>query len=274
MSEKRANKPLCAVISGVFALLAIVGAVLYYLPSFAYFGDAALNKTFSEAVVRACVAGFLISLAVYGGETSLFGYKIKGGRKGLAIVSPCFIVAIVNFPFSALIGGGATITRGDLILLVVIDCVLIAVTEEVFFRGLLQNYFAERLKDRRYPLVLTVLVTNAVFALWHLVNLFSAGVGETLLQVVYTFLVGSMLSFMITESKNLWLCVITHAVFDVGGSISSVGVGNFQDTIFWVLTVSVGIIVGAYVVCFLFFRQKKQNETRDLRFTVQSGGKK
>ena len=256
MSGKLKNKPVNAVIAAVFAVLATVSVVLYYLPAFAYFKDDAADRIFSEAIIRACVAGFLIALCFYSGERETLSAKTVG-KKSVLAVAPCFLVAIVNFPIFALATGGAKITRTDLIWLVAVNCVLIAVVEEVFFRGILQNYFAERLKDKKHSIILTVLITSAAFAAWHLVNLFTgAGVGQTLLQVVYTFLVGAMLSFIVIESKNIWLCVVVHAIFDLGGAIPTIGTGNFQDTAFWIMTVSVGVAVGAYVT-FSIWRKSK-----------------
>ena len=132
--------------------------------------------------------------------------------------------------------------------------------EEVFFRGLLQPIFYKIVKGKKYDVILSVLMTSAAFAAWHLVNLLSgASVGATLLQVVYTFLLGCMFSFMIVETGCVWWCVLAHAIFDVGGRIVLLlGGGDFQDAIFWILTIGVGVLVGVYVFVMLIRRQKKK----------------
>ena len=59
---------------------------------------------------------------------------------------PCFLVAVVNFPFSALISGTLVINRMDLMPLYIIYVILIALLEEFIFRGfvitLLYNFLS------------------------------------------------------------------------------------------------------------------------------------
>ena len=242
--------------------LCVAAIILYYLPSFAYTDDVKQSDLIGDTLIRLFAVVFLVCVLLAGGEGGVLRPRLKGLTTTLLVCLPCFFVAIVNFPFSALVKGVAVVERGDLIWLFVINCILIAVIEEVFFRGIFQAIIYSRLKGRRFDLIWTVVITSAFFALWHLTNLIGgAGIGDTLLQVVYTFLLGCMFSFMFVKTGSLYPCIIAHAVFDVGGRlIPTLGSGVFQDVVFWVLTIAVGVLCGVYVTVMLFKMQKEREE--------------
>ena len=71
------------------------------------------------------------------------------------------------------------------------------------------------------------------------------------------------------KTKNLWLCVLIHAIFDFGGlltsiyvkqeeKILSVAIGDpWQSKLFWVLTIVVGALCAGHVVYSLLKLDKK-----------------
>ena len=232
----------------VLFVLCIGIAVTFSIPDLIPYPDKTLGSLIEETVSRLAIGIFLIVLMVTRGYADTFKPKWRG--KYLLWSIPCFLVAIVNFPFSALIGGSAVIERVDLIWLFLLKCIAIALLEEIFFRALLLPLFMERFAKNKYRVLISVLGSSALFALIHLFNLFfGAGVGETMLQVGYTFLIGCMLAVMMLKTKNIWLCVIVHAVFDVGGTIVyDLGSGAFQDMTFWILTAVAGALCAVHVI--------------------------
>ena len=257
------NKAYIVAIAALSAV-ALAAAVLYYLPWFAYSTDKAVDELVGGVLIRGAVSALLILLAIKSPDKHLLVPDLSSFWKNLLVGLPCFAVAVVNFPFSALISGFARVERLDLIWLFALNCILIGVTEEVFFRGILQSYIAGLFKKSNYDVVFTVAVTSAVFALWHLFNLFSSGFGAVAFQITYTFLIGAMLSVTILMTKSVWLCVAIHALFDFGGAIvSTLGSGNFQDDFFWASTIAVGLAVGAYIIMKLVDLQKKSNEQKN-----------
>lgn len=245
----------------LFSLFALVcaAAAIYYLPGVRFFADKTANGLFKEVLLRFFTAAFAVFAAASTKSKDLLLPKIKRLPKNLLIILPCIAVAVVNFPFSALIGGKATVERYDLIPLLLINCLSIAVLEETIFRALLWRFFADKLKNSRYNLFLTAITTSALFGVWHLLNLFSgAAIGSTILQVLYTFLLGAAFSFVIASTGDLWLPVALHAVFDFGGSlVYRLGSGEFQDAAFWILTLTVGALCAIYVIIGFVRLQKK-----------------
>ncbi len=196
-----------------------------------------------ETVPRLAAGGFLCLFMVMKGYGKVFLPKWKGVHLLWAI--PCFAVAAANFPFSALISGSAVIDRIDLLWLFLLKCFGIALLEESFFRALLVPILrGEKGRD-----LFAVLVSAALFAAMHLINLFSGNVGAVFLQVGYTFLLGCMFAVMLLKTENVWLCILTHFLFDIGGTIvTDLGHGPFQDTVFWVLTAVVGVLCAVHIV--------------------------
>ena len=261
------------------AVVFIASLVLYYIPQFVFTEDKTVNELIFGVLIRGSVSVLLILLALGNSDGYLLAPNRKELGKNLLLFLPCFAVAVVNFPFSALISGSTIaiggfilqanwvnhvypwlekVDRPELIWLFFLSCLTIGVSEEIFFRGLLQTYLSGVFKNSRIGIMLTVIVTAAAFALWHLFNAFTSSLGSVLYQVSYTFLLGGMLSALMLMTKDIWLGVIFHTLFDFGGHIvNTLGHGAFQDTVFWILTYSVGILCGVYIVFNLIRLQLK-----------------
>ena len=236
-----------ALLIGIFAICAGI-AVVFGLPNLIPYSDKALGNLVQDTVPRLSICIFLVVLLALRGYASVL--KPKWRRSHLLWSIPCLLVAVANFPFGALISGEAVIERWGLIWIFALKCIAIALLEEIFFRAIVLPFFMERFANNRYRVLISVLGSSSLFALMHLINLFfGAGIGETMLQVGYTFLLGCMLAVMMLKTKNIWLCVIVHALFDFGGNIvTDLGRGSFQDVTFWILTAVAGLICTVHII--------------------------
>ncbi len=230
--------------------LCFIAAVVFGIPEIKLLPDAAAALLLSETLSRAFFTAFFICLLVLFGQTYLLRFPKRSFPRALLWSIPCFLVAVVNFPFSALITGSAQITRAELIPLFALLCIFIGISEELMFRGILHDFIKRRLSNRKNGYILSVLLSAAVFGLWHLVNLiYGAGFGATMLQVGYSFLIGAMLAVVLDKTKNIWLCALLHALFDFGGLlVDYLGTGNVHDLVFWILTAVFGVLCGAYIL--------------------------
>lgn len=220
--------------------------------------DGTLNLLLKESMPRLAAGLYLILFMLLMGFGKPFLAKWRPMHLLWAI--PCLAVAAVNFPYSALISGTAAILRVDLLWIFLLKCLGIALLEEAFFRALLVPI----LRGKRGGDLMAVLVSAALFAAMHLLNLISGNVGAVMLQVGYTFLLGCMFAVMLLYTGNVWLCVIVHFFFDVGGTIvPDLGYGNFQDMIFWILTAVMGILCAVHIVLtFVYLQKNKIPKTR------------
>lgn len=258
MTKKTRNLIILGVLFAACAALVIV----FEIPCLIVFKDETLGKLISSIVPRVAVTGFLCALLVIYGYGEILKFKRQNFLKNLLWCVPCFLVALANFPYSALANGSAVIVRTDLLWLFIIKCLAIALMEELFFRAALVSVFSEIFEKKKYGVFLTVICSAAVFALTHLLNLFyGAGFGATALQVGYTFLIGCMLAVAFIYTKSVWLCVAVHTLFDIGGLIvGDLGKGAFQDTVFWVLTAVCGVICAAHIIYTLIKLQRKTDD--------------
>ena len=219
--------------------------------------DALANKLLCGFLSRIGLSFlFVFLLYQFGGKKyMLFN---KSFLKSMVWALPCFMVAFINFPYSAIITGGATIDRTDLIGLYILFVLGIAILEELIFRGVLMLLVEDLFKNNKHKYLLTALICSLVFSLFHLTNLLvGAGVADTLLQCIYTFLIGGMLSITLIKTKNIWLCVLIHAIFDFGGLlIIQIGSGNPWDLWFWILTITGGVLCAGHILVTLLRLEK------------------
>lgn len=226
----------------------VLATVPFGIPGLISYPDETAGKLVSETAPRLIVGAFLLFLLLTHGFGAPLRPRVSG--KNLLWSLPCLLVALVNFPFSALIRGTATVERVDLLWLFLLKCCSVALFEECFFRGLLVPLFYEKCKKNAFGVPLSAALSAAIFGAVHLFNLFSgAGVGATFLQVGYCFLIGFMLAVTLLRTGDLWLCVAIHALFDVGGMIvTDLGSGAFQDAVFWGLTVAAGVLCAVHIL--------------------------
>ena len=241
-------------------LLFILGTICFI------FFDVKPITVLEDPLANKLLCGFIARV----GLSLLFSWMLYqyGGRKFIVFdrnfpkyllwALPCFMVALINFPVSALISGKAEIVRTDLLGLYALYVISVALLEEFIFRGVLLIIVSDLMRGKRYQYLLTALICSAVFSLFHLTNLFEGmGIGDVLLQCLYTFLIGGMLVITMLKTRNVWLCVLIHALFDFGGLlIVHLGVGNPWDTIFWILTFVGGALCAGHVVYSLLKLEK------------------
>lgn len=239
----------------IFVLLAVTAAtlLLFEFAEVRLCADDKANALWCDIIPRLVTGAAATAVLFFLGYGKILLPVSKGSGRALLWCLPCLAVVLVNFPFSALIRGNAQVTRPDLIGLFALKCLSIGWMEEALFRGVLFCVIAEWQKDKKRGVMTTVILSSAIFALYHLCNLFSgAAVGTTLLQVGYSFLTGAMFAATYLRTKNIWSCVFFHALFDFGGLlIYDLGTGSVHDEVFWILTAIAGAICFVHVLRFL-----------------------
>ena len=241
-------------------LLFILGALCFI------FFDVRPITILEDPLANRFLCGFIARI----GLSLLFGWLLYqyGGLKFMVFTRqfpkyllwslPCFMVAFINFPFSGLITNKVEIIRTDLIGLYALYVLSIAILEEFIFRGVLLLVVSDYLRGKKYQYLWTALICSLVFSLFHLANLFeNMSIGDVLLQCLYTFLIGGMLVVTMFKAKNIWLCVLIHAIFDFGGLlIGSIAIGDGWDTVFWILTLVGGALCAGHIIFTLLKLEK------------------
>lgn len=228
-----------------------------------------LDPTFSEDAARQELITSILSRAL-GSAVFLFvlcylrlHLLARPSLACLAAFLPSLAVVINNFPILSALRGDAYLTRPDLVGLFAVDALLIGVFEEIAFRGVLFPLLLERRRCSTRQIFRTTVAVSVLFGLVHLVNLFGgAGLGATLLQVGYSFLIGGMCAIVLLKSGNILLCILLHAVYDFcGGLYPTLGAGVWWDTPTVIFTALLGVAVFAWMM-FILLRVKPEETDR------------
>jgi len=168
---------------------------------------------------------------------------------------PCWLVVINNFPWLGVLRGDIvlTATPAELTLYVLL-CVCVACFEEILFRGAIFLMVLEHRRKSTWQIFWSLILSSAIFGAVHMVNLLmGAGLMATLLQIGYSFLIGGMCSVMLIYTRNMYLCIALHAVYNFGGGfVPAVADGTLWDTPTVVITAVLGVLVAAYVIGAVF----------------------
>jgi len=229
---------------GVLVGIAIFGIVWLADPTYAE--DGVTQQLWKSLVFRALGSTVFLSLSVYLGYHA-FG---KPSAAWWQVTLPCLAVVINNFPIIGVASGRIVIDRPDLMGLFLVDALLIGIFEELAFRGTLFLAILEKRRNSTRQIFLTTLISSAIFGLVHLANLLEgAGVGATLMQVGYSFLIGGMCAIVLLKSGNLLFCILLHALFDVGGGfLTYVGTGKQWDAVTVAITAVLAVAVTAWML--------------------------
>lgn len=237
-----------------FIIILVAAPILLFLefakPAFT--GDTeVLNPMINMTLTRGI--GAVVFLALLLSE----GYRVlnpleKPFWKSLLFAIPPFLVAINNAPLYCLFFGDGQMTHGEPLywIMFVLECLAIGLFEELAFRGVIFLMLAEKRHTTRKGLFISLMLTSAIFGAVHLVNLFAgAGIGGVILQIGYSFLIGAMCSVVLLKTRNIWLCVLLHAVYDFGGKIiPTLFKGTMWDTPTVIVTAVLAVLTAAYLI--------------------------
>ncbi len=145
----------------------------------------------------------------------------KSLLKSIWIIIPAFIISINNFPIIAFLDGRATLMEPIYsVYLFLLECLSVGFFEEIVFRGIILIYLVKRLSNHRNGLLLSIIISSAIFGLIHAFNFLNgASLNDTILQIGYSFLVGMMWAVMYLKTGNIWLTMILHATYNFFGQV-------------------------------------------------------
>lgn len=136
------------------------------------------------------------------------------------IMVPAFVISINNFPFSAFFQGRTTWIEPNLrLILFMVECLSVGFFEEIVFRGILLTLLVHLWAKHRQGMLLSIIVSSAIFGIAHLFNVYDLGVQAMMLQIGYSFLMGMLWAVMYLKTKNLWMVMLMHATYNFFGQV-------------------------------------------------------
>jgi membrane protease YdiL (CAAX protease family) len=197
----------------------IILMMVFELADFQLFENAKDTSMVTNSILRFLGGIIFIVMIVAFGYRRIF--KFRNLKKSLLIVIPALIISINNFPIIAFFDGRAVLTEPVYrVFLFFIECLSIGFFEEIIFRGIILLFLVKRFSHERHGVLLSIVLSSALFGYFHFFNILSgASLGDTVLQVGYSFLVGMMWAVMYLKTGNLWLTMILHASYNFFGQV-------------------------------------------------------
>ncbi len=232
--------------------------------------DSVSLELLSQSVIRIVLSVVgIVYIFKYGFQRLFKGYF---GVLSLVMALPALLVAVNNAPIIALANGQMqVVATPSQTALYFLFCLSVGVFEEVIFRGIIFPLSLMATKKTKFNVFWAVALSSCVFAVVHVVNLFSgSSVGAVALQVGYTFLIGAMCAISLCITGNLFVCILLHTVYDLGGMLitAKIAVGYQWNTPTIIITAVLGIIVCGYML-FIALSSKPERVNR-LIYTDES----
>lgn len=198
-------------------VLCLIAMLIIQFAQYSFFDDQLISNMVNDTIFR-FFGSIVFIFIIY-----TFGHKVlKFHRpviKSLIVIIPALLISINNFPFIPFFSGNAEITKPIYtIIIFAITCISVGLFEELIFRGLILFFLLQKLPKNREGLLLSIIISSALFGLMHLFNIFDgANIGATLLQVMYSFAMGLVWAIIVLKTRNIWLAVILHSIYNFSG---------------------------------------------------------
>jgi membrane protease YdiL (CAAX protease family) len=179
-------------------------------------GDPRIGRVLSQTIAWNIAGGAVVVLLVgwFAGQLSGWFSKPHGGAIRAFWLPICYLLLL----FGAAFGVGQP-PVGALVLLLA-NCLLIGVSEEVMFRGLLYRGLRGRLGIRG-----AVWLSSAVFGAVHVLNsLMTGNLPEAIVQSLFAMMLGLVLMAMALRSGSLIWPILYHALWDFGALVIGHGI--------------------------------------------------
>ncbi|MDR0812924.1 MAG: CPBP family intramembrane metalloprotease [Oscillospiraceae bacterium] len=143
----------------------------------------------------------------------------------------------------------------------VIYNISLAIIEELYVRGLLQNTLRGAFAKSRRGALYAVLLSSAIFGVGHIPGSIGQPVLVVIGQVLWTFGLGVFLGAVYTKTKNLWCAVLFHFAFNLAGVLYCFTTQTGYPTISLAILIPLFVLLGVYGAVSL----AKESKTAELR---------
>ena len=142
----------------------------------------------------------------------------------------------------------------------------VGIIEELLFRSQVLEEFLKH-KNKLQSLLYSSLIFGSV----HLLNISSLGsIPIILVQVCYTFFLGTILAFIYLNCKNILLPIIFHILFNFINDILVIQLFPIKwDLTFFVVNILIGIIVITYAILIsrkIFMKEEEKDASQHLDY--------
>lgn len=179
---------------------------------------------------------------------------------------PASSLLILWFPalyllFFALLPAVLGLPPAGTLLFIALNTVLVGLSEEWLFRGVLFQGLRSRLS--MWP---AILLTSLLFGAVHVLNVITTGqLAEAVVQAVAAFMSGMLLIALLIRTGSIWVSITYHALWDFGTFVTSAtspktgGPVDFGQGATWALPILV-VLPNFLFALFLLRRVRKDTQ--------------
>ncbi|SDW31385.1 CPBP family intramembrane glutamic endopeptidase [Streptococcus equinus] len=122
----------------------------------------------------------------------------------------------------------------------------VAVVEEVYLRGLLQNLLEDCFENSQNAVLYAILITSFLFGFGHVFGALGQPLGTVICKTVWAMALGVYLGSVYVKTRNLWVPIVLHFVIDLCGIPFCFSTSNQYPQIALVTSLVAFVLLGVY----------------------------
>lgn len=154
--------------------------------------------------VISIAAMLMLSPVLFKADSGLFKSDTRGVVTGLVVSAVLLSIYTLVIYFYGLFVGQKIVFNSLPVAFILTQLLLVALPEEVFFRGYLQNKIGNNIKG--------VIIVSLLFAVGHFITLCLGGGHNIAIcsQAILTFFPSLVMGYLFLKTKTLWASIIFH----------------------------------------------------------------
>ena len=205
------------------------------------------------ASIMARVTFIVVSLCLLKPFGLSFSFLRETKKESLYCL-PFLLLCGGNLLFLTTQGTFSPNTSVSLLLLQGVFALLVALSEEILFRGVIETQLLKKMSP-----LFGILIASLIFSLTHAVNFFSSSPLQVLLQMGYSFILGLFCGLSYYLSGSLLLPITIHFFFNFFAQYLFEFLNHQEiSPLYFILNVLVGGLLVGYGLCLFFVHERKK----------------
>jgi len=118
------------------------------------------------------------------------------------------------------------------LLLIITSVLLVGLTEELFFRGILFPFFISKLKTKKYFLLSSIFMSSIIFGIVHYISLINNNsIALITYQVIFAFCIGCLFCSITLRTKNIIIPSLFHSIINFKAYVLSQAISMNKKSI-------------------------------------------
>lgn len=199
----------------LFSTLALLWICFFLIPD--EHPDYDFFTTLKELIINLVASLFIFLYILFFENFKIFKLRIK--TKSIIFIFPFLLAVLTNFPFISLLSEKSKFNSSFLhAILLFFSTLFVGVFEELAFRGVLFPYTLKKFGNRRFGVLLSIIISSAFFGAIHIFSLLDgASLYGAFIKILYSFLTGGMGAIVFLCTQSIVPSILLHALFNFGG---------------------------------------------------------